>query len=195
LIGVITAVNGAVLVVIHAHPSLYQKLLPTGAEIDEGEGWRCLTSLVVHHNLVHLVINTALLVGMTPFALRRLTWLQYLAVYVVGGFAANAVRYAVGGRHGGGASGAIVAVAATAAVLELLDRDVSVTAVDAAVAAALVFGAGAARLFSDNHLLAAGIGGAVAAYPTHRRSRLSVATVVLGVTGVVAMAARIVAVR
>ena len=193
LVILFTGLNAAVFVVTRTHPAVYRRLIPEGRTIDRGEGWRCLTSLVAHRGAAHLAINTALLLVVTPFAVRRLTWPRYVAVYVVCGFAANALRYAAGGRHGGGASAAIVAVAGSAAVLDLLDRDVAPAVVASAIFACVLLGLGAAHTFSDNHVLAAGVGGAVAAGARFGRTRFWVATTAIALVGTAAMVTRMLA--
>lgn len=194
LVAGLTAVDSAVLAVSRSHPGLYRALLPVGTKIDSGEAWRCLTSLVAHHGVTHLAINTGLTILVTPLALRRLRWSQFAVIYVGGGFAANAVRYAAGGRHGGGASAAVVAVASAAGVLELRRRDVPALAVTGPVVIAVPLGVAAAHQFSDNHLLAASIGGAVGAVSSQGVS-VAVATIAVVAVSTVAMLVRMLVVR
>ena len=186
----IGAVNVAVFLASRRDASVYAGLTPDGAKIDSGEVWRCATSLVAHRGLAHLAINNALLVVVTPSAVRRLGGHRFLAVYVVGGTSANALRYAAGGRHGGGASGAIVAVASAGAVVALLDRGVAMPAAAVASAAILAVGLVAAHDLSDNHVLAAGIGAAVATSAATPRGGWVQAAGAIGAVALAAMGAR-----
>jgi membrane associated rhomboid family serine protease len=107
--------NGVIFLLQDAHVgdnSLVDRGVPTGEAIDQGEIWRPLSSLLVHPGgRVHLGINTALLVAVGGAAERELGRNKFVLAYFGAGFAANAARYALGGRTGGGASAAIFAVA------------------------------------------------------------------------------------
>lgn len=172
---------------------LIENLLPTGGSIDEGEYWRPLTSLVVHPDgIVHLGVNTALLALVGPRAERELGTRRLLSVYVVAGFSTNALRYAVGGRTGGGASAAIFATAGAAASSWLCRDGRSATAITALTAGLVAAGLLIASITNDNHALAAGIGAACvgglpdASQTTGLRHRLTA----VGAIGLSAMVAR-----
>lgn len=135
--------------------------VPTGAAIDQGEIWRPLTSLLVHPGgLLHLGINTALLAAVGGPAERELGRNKFIATYFGAGFGTNAVRYALGGRSGGGASAAIFA-AGGAALASWLHRSGCARQLDAAVLVSIAGGSIIAATASDNHLLALGLGGAI----------------------------------
>jgi len=165
--------------------------VPTGAAIDEGQIWRPLTSLLVHPGgLVHLGINTALLAAVGGPAERELDRERFLATYFCAGFATNAVRYALGGRPGGGASAAIFAVAGAASASRL-HRSGRARQSDAATLVSIAGGLVAATA-GDNHLLALGLGGALgraAASTTDRRPFVQ-ATGAVTAAGLVAMLGR-----
>jgi membrane associated rhomboid family serine protease len=154
--------NGAVYLVQDLHlggEAVVGLAVPTGAAIDRGEIWRPLTSLVVHPGgPVHLGINTVLLAAVGAHAERELNRNQIIATYLGGGFAANAARYALGGRTGGGASAAIFAVAG-AALASRLHRSGRAREADVAAFALIAGGSIIAATASDNHLLALGLGG------------------------------------
>lgn len=156
--------NGAVYLIQDARigdESIVDLAMPTGAAIDQGEIWRPLTSLVVHPGgLVHLGINTALLAAVGGPAERELGRHKFMATYFGAGFATNALRYALGGRTGGGASAAIFAVGG-AALASWLHRSGRVRQSDVAVLVSIAGGSIIAATASDNHLLALGLGGSI----------------------------------
>jgi membrane associated rhomboid family serine protease len=187
--------NGAVYLVQDLHvggEAIVDLAVPTGAAIDRGEVWRPLTSLVVHPGgLVHLGTNTVLLAALGASAEHELTRNQILATYLGGGFAANAARYALGGRTGGGASAAIFAVAG-AALSSRLHRSDRAREADVAAFALIAGGSMIAASASDNHLLALGLGGAMgraAAKPSRDRRFMEVVGAVT-VAALVAMVGR-----
>lgn len=193
----LAALNGAIFLLQDARvggKTLVALALPTGAAIDDGEIWRPLTSLVVHPGgLVHLGINTAFLAAVGGPAERELGWSRFVVTYFGGGFATNAVRYALGGRKGGGASAAILAVAG-AALAGWLHRSGRARQSDAAALASIAGGSVIAAVASDNHLLALGLGGAIghAAANSTNRKRFAQVTGAVAVAGLAAMASRIV---
>ena len=137
---------------------IVERAVPTGAGIDAGEVWRPVTSLLVHPGgLPHLVTNSALLLLVAPRAQRELGSRGLLVTYVGIGFAANALRYAVGGRTGGGASAGIFAVAG-AALAGLAHRRGHDRAVVPLTMVAVSAGLGLAAAVGDNHALALGLG-------------------------------------
>ena len=191
----LVAVNGVVFAtsdVIVGGQRLNDQLLPTGSRIDGGQVWRPLTSLFAHLSVGHLVINSALLVVVTPWAVRRLGVRRFLTVYLGCGFAANAFRYAVGGRRGGGASAGIAAVAAAAIASDVSGRG-SRALNYVVIGSGTLAGLCLARWFSDNHLLAIGIGAAVvldaSTRPIPRRFPVRLAAIVSAAAA--AMATRI----
>lgn len=173
--------------------ALLDYAVPAGDAIDDGEIWRPLTSLVVHPGgVVHIGINTVLLAAIGFSAERELGPGRALVTYVGAGYATNALRYAVGGRAGGGASAAVFALAGAAGA-NWLARTGRQRAGEVGATALVAGGLAIAATTNDNHALALGLGGlcgraAAGDSPgwTFRVSLIAVTT-----AGTVAMLARI----
>ena len=172
---------------------LLDHAVPTGDAIDDGEIWRPLTSLVVHPGgVVHIGITTVLLAAVGSWAERELAPRRALAIYVGGGCATNALRYAVGGRTGGGASAAIFAVAGAAGA-SWLARTGRGRAGLAGGAVLVAVGLAIAATASDNHVLALGLGGLcgmAAASSDNIRPTFRASLVAVTAAGIVAMLVR-----
>ncbi len=165
--------------------TLHGLLVPSGERIDAGEYWRPLTSLVAHDGVAHVAINSALLFGIAPSAGKKLGLSRSGAAYVTGGFVANALRYVAGGRTGGGASGAVFALAGACVTVESSsDRRRQAGAACLALAA---IGVVLARRHSDNHLLALAIGGGYGLVASEPVTSPRFAAVVGGATGAAAV--------
>lgn len=78
--------------------------------IERGEPWRLVTSALLHANLIHLGMNSAVLWNLGRFA-ERLFGARALALALVAGAAAASAASALHGEKAVGASGAILAVA------------------------------------------------------------------------------------
>lgn len=173
--------------------TLLDRALPTGSAIDDGELWRALTSVVVHPGgLVHLGINTVLLLAAGPRAEGQLDSRRFLATYVAAGFATNALRYAAGGTTGGGASGAIFAIAAAGSAVAWLQSDRRHREGAVWIASVALTGGGlvVAGTVSDAHLLALGLGALCGRAAHGEPGGFRRTMVALTLVGFVAMAVR-----
>lgn len=192
----LAVLNGAVFLLQDiqvGNEALVDLAVPTGAAIDQGEIWRPLTSLLVHPGgLVHLGINMALLAAVGGSAEREIGRNRFVVTYFGVGFATNAVRYALGGRTGGGASAAIFAVAG-AALGSWLHRSGRAPQSDVAALVSIAGGSVLAAAVSDNHLLALGLGGVFghAVANSTDRNRFAQVTGAVASAGLVAMVGRI----
>lgn len=172
--------------------SVLDYAVPTGPAIDDGEFWRPLTSLVVHPGgVVHVGINSLLLVAVGSSMERELGASRALAIYVGAGCATNALRYAVGGATGGGASAAIFAVAGAAGA-SWLARTGRGRVAEACAAVLVTGGLAIAAMTNDNHVLALGLGGvcgrAAASDGPGRTFQMSLTAITAA--GIIAMVAR-----
>lgn len=193
----LAVLNGAIFLLQEAHvgdETLVDLAAPAGEAIDQGEIWRPLSSLLVHPGgLVHLGINTALLAAVGGLAERELGRNKFVVTYFSAGFATNAVRYALGGRTGGGASAAIFAVAG-AALASRLHRCGRARESDVAALIASAGGSSIAATASDNHVLALGLGGAIGhAARTSNHHRFAQVAGAVTAAGLGAMVSRILA--
>lgn len=174
--------------------TLLDLAVPTGSAIDDGELWRPLTSLVVHPGgWSHLGVNAVLLLAAARRAERALGCSRrFLATYVAIGFATNAIRYAVGGVRGGGASSAIFAVLGAGGAVALLRSDLRRRERALRIATIALAGGGLllARTVNDSHVLALGLGALCGQAPERRGSRaVCWRLAAVAIAGLVSMAA------
>lgn len=90
-------------------------LIQFGALLNEGEGWRYITSMFLHHGFEHLLFNCFALLVFAPPLERLLGWWRYLVLYVLSGIIGNVLTVAYYNRVDElllsvGASGAIYGV-------------------------------------------------------------------------------------
>lgn len=95
------------------------------AAVEAGQGWRLLTSIFLHANLFHLLVNAWSLYLFGSFAERSFGTAWFAGIFLVTGFVASATSFAFGGQVSVGASGAIFGLLGAWASHNWLRRDLS----------------------------------------------------------------------
>lgn len=95
-------------------------LVLMGAKVNElivmGQSWRLFTSMFLHVGILHLVFNVYAIYAIGPLVEGYYGHLRYAVIYLVGGLVGSLASFAFSPSISAGASGAVFAIAAAAAV-------------------------------------------------------------------------------
>ena len=173
-------VLGAVVDAVTGQP---ESLLRAGAMVPvlvaDGEWWRLLTAMFLHHGPLHLLLNSFALYLFGSLVESSLGRVRFVAVYLVTGFVGNATSYAFGdiNINSAGASGAIFGLLGAWLAFNLRRRSLALARSNAQSALMLIginliFGFVVPRIDWLAHVggLAAGIAGGYASEGVGRRS-------------------------
>jgi rhomboid protease GluP len=149
-------------------------LVPSAVE--DGQGWRLLTSIFLHANLFHLLVNAWSLYLFGSLAEGAFGTPRLAGIFLVTGFVASATSFAFGGQVSVGASGAIFGLLGAWVSHNWLRRNLSMAQGNLRLAALIVavnlfFGFSMPGIDNAAHLggLAAGLAAGFAAEGVGRR--------------------------
>lgn len=93
------------------------------AFVDGGEGWRLATSVLLHGDALHLLVNVLALLGLGRILEPWVGGTRFLAWFALGGVLGSGLSHAMGLVQSDGASGGAFALLGAAAVLGWRSRD------------------------------------------------------------------------
>jgi rhomboid protease GluP len=95
-------------------------LVLLGAKVNQliaiGEWWRLFTAMFLHVGILHLVFNVYAIFAIGPLVESYYGHLRFALIYLIGGLIGSLASYAFSPSISAGASGAVFAIAAAAAV-------------------------------------------------------------------------------